>query len=101
MLALEYGQATQDHMAHLAAHADIIRRLHKDGHVNTQAQTIMRMVATIMQRPDTRVAKAEEQAIRAAVQVTLPAMMMATNFDVLRASMAALNDHDRWGGVRV
>ena len=102
LLAMEAGQAEEDHLAMLCAHAHVMQRLALDeSPERRQADTILRMVGIILRRPDHRITPAEEIPIRAALQVTLPALQRAKNHDLLRAATASLKDQDRWGGVRL
>lgn len=101
LIALEAGMATDSHYAMLCAHADVIRRIYPSGPERVQADSIIRMCSIVMARPDYRITPAEEVAIRAAVKVTLPAMMRASNRNVLDAAIASMADIDRHGGVRL
>jgi hypothetical protein len=102
LVALESGEVADEHMAMLAAHADMTRRLAGvDAAVVRQAETILRMVAAVKDRSELRVLAGEEVAIRAAMQVTLPAIRAAGNAEIYRVSRAALRDMERFGGVRV
>ena len=101
LLALEGGVATQDHYSMLCAHADLIRRMYRSGPERVQADSIIRMVGIVMGRVDHHITPAEELPIRAAVKVTLPALMRASNRLVFDAAVASLADLDRFGGVRV
>lgn len=101
LLELEAGTAAEPHYSMLCAHADIIRRMYPSGPERVQADTIIRMIGIVMKRPDMRITGAEEVAIRAAVKVTLPALMRASNRKVVDAAVASLADIDKFGGVRV
>lgn len=100
LLAMESGALDEVHLAHLAAHGDIMRRVHKTGPVHIQAQSIIRMVSIITARPDLHITPSEELPIRAAVKVTLPALMAARNIDILRGAQNALFEREKFGGVR-
>lgn len=102
LLAMEYGHVEQEHLAMLCAHADMVRRLFDPSDpVRRQADTIIRIVSEITDRPELRVWSGEEAAIRAAMQVTLPAIRAASNSEIYHASMAALRELSIYGGVRV
>lgn len=102
LLALEGGQACEDHLAMLAAHGDIIRRIYpEDSAEHRQAHTIVRMVGLAVRREGFMVLPLEEAAIRAAVQVTLPALQRATNRKILDAANGARAFAAKHGGVRV
>ncbi len=103
LLAIESWDVSDEHMAMICAHADMVRRLFDDaGHpVRRQAETIIRIVDEIKSRPVLRVLSGEEAAIRAAMTVTLPAIRSASNADIYRVAQASLRDMDRHGGVRV
>jgi hypothetical protein len=100
LLALEAGMATQEHYSMLCAHADIIRRMFKSGPERIQADAIIRMIGIVMSREDNHITPSEELPIRAAIKVTLPALMRSSNRDVFDAAMAMMADLDRFGGVR-
>lgn len=102
LLAIEFDQITDEHMAMLVAHADMVRRLHNPGTpVRRQADTIIRIISEIKERPVLRVLSGEEAAIRAAMTLTLPAIRAASNTDIYRVAKASLRDMDRHGGVMV
>jgi hypothetical protein len=100
LLAMESDTVEESHLAMLAAHADMVRRMFKPGNPErTQADTVIRIIAEIKSRSDIRVLPLEEVAIRAALQVTLPAIRNASNLDIYRAALAGLKDMDRLGGA--
>ena len=103
LLAIESGDISDEHIAMVCAHADMVRRLFDDPHhpVRRQAETIIRIVDQIKSRPELRVLSGEEAAIRAAMTVTLPAIRAASNADIYRVAQASLRDMDRFGGVKV
>ncbi|MDD3652442.1 hypothetical protein, partial [Immundisolibacter sp.] len=53
LLAIEYDQVAEEHLAMLAAHADIMRRIHPTGTApRVQADTLIRIVRDIQSRPE-------------------------------------------------
>lgn len=100
LLSMESG-ADEGHYAKLAAHADIVRRMYLSGPEHTQAETIIRMISIVMERPDRRMTKAEEVAIRAAVKVTLPAVRRAKSTQIFEASLNAMRDIGPGGEMRL
>lgn len=102
LLALQADIVQEEHLAMLASHADLVRRLETAPfHAQRQAQTIVRILAEIMERKPPSVTDLEQTAIRAALQVTLPVMRQASNYAVERAAQAAWFAFNRDGGVKV
>lgn len=102
LLALQADMVQEEHLAMLASHADLVRRLDTAPfHAQRQAQTVVRILAEIMQRPGHPVTQLEQTAIRAALQVTLPVMRQASNYAIERAAQAAWVAFQRDGGVKV
>lgn len=100
LLAMEFDSVQEEHLAMLAAHGDMVRRLYKPGTPERrQADTIIRVISEIKGRKDSRVLSGEEAAIRAAAQVTLPAIRRASNMDIYRAASSSLRDLNRQGGA--
>ena len=102
LLAMEDGFVSEDHLAMLAAHADIVRRIYPSGPERIQSDAVIRIIRDIKSRPEIRILPLEEASIRAALTVTLDAIRRARNTDIYRAATAAMQDMDRLGGaVRV
>lgn len=102
LLAIKAGQVLEDHLAMLASHADLVRRLETAPfHAQRQGQTIVRILSDVLQRKPPAVTELEQAAIRAAVQVTLPAVRQADNHAIHRAAQAAWFAYQRDGGVKV
>ena len=103
LLAIESGQTQEDHLAMLASHADLVRRLETaPWHAQRQAQTIVRILAeSLTRKPHIYITELEQAAIRAALQTTLPAMRNASNAAIFRAARAAYVAFQRDGGVKV
>jgi hypothetical protein len=103
LLAIEYDQVDEAHLAMLVAHADIIRRIFQSGTApRVQADTLIRVVRDIKARPEIRVLSGEAAAIRAALQVTIEASRGVSNMAIYRAATASMQSMDRnGGGVRV
>ena len=100
LLAMESGDVEESHLAMLAAHADMVRRLYgPDTPERRQADTIIRVIYEIKQRGGLRILHGEDLAIRAAVKVTLPAIRSASNMDIYRVAVASIQDMDRNGGA--
>ncbi len=98
LLAMEYGSLDGSHIAHLAAHAQIMMNIHDSGPVHVQANSIIRMLKIIVSRPDMHVTRSEELPIRAAAKVTLPALIAASNIQIHRAAMNAMHAASKNGG---
>jgi hypothetical protein len=105
LLAIKHDQVAEEHLTRLASHADLVRRLETaPWHAQRQAQTIIRILYQIMQRSKTNgitVTALEETALRAALQITLPASRQANNHAIERAARASLVDFDRNGGLKI
>ena len=102
LLAIDHGQQMEEHLNALAAHADLIRRLESAPfHAQRQAQTIIRILAEVMTRGSLQITELEQDAIRAAIKVTLPALRTANNHAIERAAQAAWFAFNRDGGVVV
>lgn len=99
LLAIESESVSEDHLAMLAAHADMVRRIYPIGTERIQADAIFRVVAEIKSRPEIRVLSLEEVAIRAAMSITIEAMRKARNADIYKAAMSAIQDMERNGGA--
>lgn len=98
LLAMEGGALDGVHIAHLAAHAQIMMNIHKEGPVHIQSKSMIRMIKIIASRPDMHVTRNEELPIRAAVKVTLPALISASNLSIYRASTKAMHVAEKNGG---
>ncbi len=102
LLAIEADQVQEIHLANLGSHADLVRRLETAPfHAQRQAQTIVRILAEIMERKPPTVTQLEQIAIRAALKITLPVLRQASNYAVERAAQAAWKAYARDGGLKV
>ncbi len=98
LLAMEDGSFGSSHIANLAAHAQIMMHIHEDGPIHIQSKSMIRMIKIIASRPDMHVTRNEELPIRAAVKVTLPALIAASNLAIYRASTTAMHVAEKNGG---
>ncbi len=71
LLAMEDGSLDGSHIAHLAAHAQIMMHIHKEGPINVQSKSMIR---------------------------TLPALIAASNLAIYRASTTAMHIAEKNGG---
>jgi hypothetical protein len=102
LMAMDGGCVEESHMAMLAAHADMVRRMFDPSRPERrQADTLIRIIADIKSRQELRILSGEDVAIRAALTVTIEAIRNATNADIYRSAMASMHDMDKFGGVRV
>lgn len=99
LLAIESGSVSEDHLAMLAAHSDMVRRIYTSGPENIQANAVIRVIRDIKDRDVIVVRKLEEATIRAALVVTIKAIRDASNYDIYRAAVAAVKDMERNGGA--
>lgn len=102
LVAIKADVVQEDHLATIAGHADLVRRLETAPfHAMRQAQTTIRILADVMERKPPHVTELEQAAIHAALQVTLPIVRHADNHAINRALQAQWFAFQRDGGVKV